>query len=101
MFTKLLTYSELREKTAKSVTVGEVDIAVFKIEGKIFAMKNICPHQHFAHLHEGEISDGAVSCPMHGWTFDLATGMSRTGQGKAKTYPVQINGNDILIDIEA
>ena len=66
MFAKLLTYSEMPDKSAKSITVGEVDIAVFKVDGKVYAVKNICPHQHFAHLHEGEILDGAVSCPMHG-----------------------------------
>jgi 3-phenylpropionate/trans-cinnamate dioxygenase ferredoxin component len=101
MFKKLLTYSEIREKSAKSVSVGDIDIAIFKVEGKIYAMKNICPHQHFSHLQEGEIIDGAVSCPMHGWTFDLATGVSRTGQGKVTIYPVQIQGNDILVDIDA
>src|SRR5882724_5657129 len=100
MFTKLLAYSEIPEKSAKGLTLGDAEIAVFKVEGRIHALKNVCPHQHFSLLHEGEICDGAVTCPMHGWTFDLATGESRTGQGKATVYPVQIKGNDILIDVE-
>ena len=99
MLKKLLTYSEIRNNSAKAISVDGNDIAIFNVEGKIYALKNVCPHQHFSLLHEGEICDGAVTCPMHGWTFDLATGASRTGQGKATTYPVRIKGNDILVEL--
>ena len=99
MLKTTLTYSEISEKTARNVLVDGVQVAVFKVQGKIYALKNVCPHQHFSLLHEGEICDGAVTCPMHGWTFDLATGESRTGQGKATAYPVQVRNNDIFVDI--
>ncbi|MFI5252287.1 MAG: Rieske (2Fe-2S) protein [Bacteroidota bacterium] len=101
MYTKILKYGDIKENSATTRTIDGVEIAVFKVGGKIYALKNNCPHQHFSLLHEGEIFNGTVTCPMHGWTFDLATGLSTTGQGKATTYQVQVKGSDILVDIEA
>ena len=47
------------------------EIAVFKHEGKLCAMQNICPHEG-GQLSAGWIEDGAVVCPLHGYKFDLS-----------------------------
>ena len=51
-----------------------VEIAVFKIDSKVFALSNICPHQHTALIYDGFVEDGCVVCPAHGWKFNLRTG---------------------------
>ncbi len=48
-------------------------VLVIRHEGKLVAMGALCPHQ-YAPLIGGEIVDGVLECPLHGWRFALATG---------------------------
>ncbi len=99
MFVKAATISQLHEKRGKLVTINEVDIALFLRDGKIFALNNVCAHQHFSLLHQGAIEGLTVTCPMHGWTYDLTTGKSTTGQGRVPCYNVKVVGDDVLVEI--
>jgi nitrite reductase/ring-hydroxylating ferredoxin subunit len=38
-----------------------------------------------------------VTCPRHGWTFNLRTGLSTTGEGRIATHPVTVRGDDVLV----
>ncbi|MGA9405618.1 MAG: Rieske 2Fe-2S domain-containing protein [Bacteroidota bacterium] len=88
---------DLREKKGFLARVRGEEISVFKIEGDCFAIGNVCPHQHFSKLHEGEVKGFTVTCPMHGWTYDLRTGISTNADGKVKTYEVEVRNNEIFI----
>lgn len=55
------------------VTVGEADVLLINIDGKIYAMSNRCGHMN-APLDEGTLSDGTVTCPFHSARFDVVTG---------------------------
>lgn len=48
-------------------------IALFNINGIIYALENSCPHMG-GPLGDGDIDDGTVTCPWHGWQFDIASG---------------------------
>jgi 3-phenylpropionate/trans-cinnamate dioxygenase ferredoxin component len=88
---------EIREKRGFLARVRGEEISVFKIGGEFFAIGNVCPHQHFSKLHDGEVKDFTVTCPMHGWTYDLRTGVSTNGSGKVKTYEVEIRRDEVFI----
>jgi 3-phenylpropionate/trans-cinnamate dioxygenase ferredoxin component len=88
---------EIREKRGFLARVRGEEISVFKIGGEFFAIGNVCPHQHFSKLHDGEVKDFTVTCPMHGWTYDLRTGVSTNGSGKVKTYDVEIRRDEVFI----
>lgn len=94
-----LHYSALRDRSGESILVDGIDVAVFKLDGRLFALRNDCPHQHFHILHEGVMIEGAVICPMHGWAFDLETGESRAGQGRLTTYPVSVEKDVVYVDV--
>ena len=94
---KIAKLQELKEKKGFLVRVWGEEISVFKIAGELFAIANVCSHQHFSKLHEGEVSDCTVTCPMHGWTYDLRTGISTNGNGRVRTYPVIIRNDDVFI----
>ena len=94
-------WSQFRVGSARSLYIDGFDVALFRDGDALYAVKNFCPHQQFRKLHEGEICDGAVTCPMHGWTFDLATGVARTGQGRFTIYPVTIVNDEIYVDLPA
>lgn len=50
--------------------------AIFKIDGRLYCLDNICPHRHADRIHQGLIHKEkmTVTCPLHGWTYSLETG---------------------------
>jgi nitrite reductase (NADH) small subunit len=58
----------------KQVTVGRRQIAIFRLDAGFFAIDNLCLHQA-GPLCDGPVEDGAVTCPWHGWSYDLRTGI--------------------------
>ena len=68
-FTKVCRVSELSENQGKRFLINDVDIAVFKVNGEIFVLNNVCPHQHTSVIYDGFVEDGCVVCPAHGWMF--------------------------------
>jgi ferredoxin-nitrite reductase len=69
----LIRADEIKEGAAKLVRVTNEEIAVFKHQGKLCALQNICPHEG-GQLSAGWIEEGAVVCPLHGYKFDLRSG---------------------------
>ena len=98
-FIKVTTLSQLHEKRGTLVCVNGEDIAIFRINGNLYAINNVCAHQHFSMLHDGRVEEFSVTCPMHGWTYDMRTGKSITGEGRVAVYNVKIDGDDVLIEI--
>ncbi|MBM4171632.1 MAG: nitrite reductase small subunit NirD [Ignavibacteria bacterium] len=92
-------YSELKEKSGKRIFVDDEEIAVFKVEGNVYAFSNICPHQKTHLMHEGFVEDRKLFCPVHGWSFDLQTGNISPIRKGLTTYPVKIVDGDIYIKI--
>ena len=63
------------EKCAAVVPVNGERVAIFKFDGKICAISNVCRHQN-GPLGEGRIIDGCVTCPWHGYQYSPETGAS-------------------------
>ena len=90
--------SEVPEGRGKSVLVDGVDVALFKVNGNIFALENSCPHKG-GPLAEGEITNGCcITCPLHNWEFDLKTGKSTGDDLLAKTFPVKIDNGEVKVE---
>jgi NAD(P)H-dependent nitrite reductase small subunit len=98
-FKKLCKVSELTERQGKRFIVDETEIALFKVDDEIYALSNICPHQHTALIYDGFIEDDCVVCPAHGWMFDLKTGKLKTGNSRLTTYPVIIEDDHIFVKV--
>ncbi|MFC2085322.1 Rieske (2Fe-2S) protein [Bacteroidota bacterium] len=98
-FQKVCKYSDLKEKVGKRFIVDDVYIAVFKIQEKIYAFSNICPHQHSPIIYDSIIEDGRIVCPAHGWEFDLVTGKLAERNRGLKKYEVVIKNGDVFIKI--
>lgn len=76
-----------------------MDIFLVMVDGAVHACDNTCAHQHFAELHSGVFDGCLVTCPRHGWTYDVRTGLSTTGEGRIRSYRVSIRGDDIYINL--
>ncbi|HKV04654.1 MAG TPA: Rieske 2Fe-2S domain-containing protein [Candidatus Acidoferrales bacterium] len=74
-------------------------IAVANVAGKLFAINSVCLHQG-GPLGEGELEGQIVTCPWHGWQYDVTTGkvVQSPGMG-VECYPVEVRGADIFVDI--
>ncbi|MEO0400145.1 MAG: Rieske 2Fe-2S domain-containing protein [Pseudomonadota bacterium] len=76
-------------------------VAVFRYEGKIAAVTNVCRHQN-GPLGEGRIVDGCITCPWHGWQYRPEDGVSPPPfTEKIATYNVRIEDGIILVDPKA
>ncbi len=98
VFVKVARVSEVHERRSKLVHLEEDQIALWRINGRIYAINNSCPHQHIGAIHLGSLDGLCVTCPMHGWTFSLETGASTFGEGRARTYRTRIEGDDVLVE---
>ncbi len=75
-------------------------VAVFLHEGKISAISNACAHQN-GPLGEGRIVDCLVTCPWHGFQYDVRTGQSPAPfTEKIPTYHVRLRGTAIEVNPE-
>ena len=80
------------------VEQGGHEIAVFRVEGGVYAIANSCPHEGNP-LIEGDVLGGNLTCAYHAWTFDLATGSCLVGDEAARTYEVEVQDGVIRIAI--
>jgi NAD(P)H-dependent nitrite reductase small subunit len=76
------------------------EIALFLIQGKVFAISNICPHQASPLLSEGMVDKNSltIACPLHGWTYRLDNGKSVIGDGSVASYAVKVLENEVWIE---
>jgi nitrite reductase (NADH) small subunit len=95
-FARVAAVSEVPPGTAIMVPVGDFDIAIFNVGGQYFAVDDVCPHAGGS-LQEGYVSDGTVTCPLHGWCFNLQDGSMTNGRKKISTFDLVVEGNDISV----
>jgi NAD(P)H-dependent nitrite reductase small subunit len=98
-YQKLCNISELSDRKGKRFIIDETEVALFKVDNEIYALSNICPHQHSALIYDGFIEDDCVVCPAHGWMFELKTGKLKTGKSRLENYPLLIKDDEIYIKI--
>ena len=73
------------------------EIAVFRIGNSFYAVSNVCPHQHAPVLAGGELCGTILTCPMHGWQYDLRSGSAINASGRLRTFEVLVDGEDICV----
>lgn len=83
--------------TGRTVEVQGVWIALFNVDGSFFAVDNTCPHAG-GPIGEGSLSGDVVTCPWHGWQFNVRTG-ERPGNPNftVACCPVRVEGEQIQI----
>ena len=90
---------DIPEGGSAVVTVNQKDIAIFKVNGKFFALDDVCPHMG-ASLSGGYVEDGCVTCPWHYWRFRLADGTwADSPRIKTGSYPVHVVGDEVQLEL--
>ena len=85
------TIDAIPRRGSRCVNTPAGKIAVFRTqEDQVFAIENRCPHKN-GPLSEGIVHGASVTCPLHNWVFDLATGKAQgADEGSVKTFPIDI-----------
>jgi nitrite reductase/ring-hydroxylating ferredoxin subunit len=94
-FERIAGLDEITPEHPKRVTIKGNEIVLFRTGAEIFAVENSCPHQHYSVFHQSRLNDYAITCPMHGWSFDVRTGKNITGNGQLKVFEIRLEGNDV------
>ncbi len=96
---KVASLGEISPGTARELTAGWRIIALFNVDGTLFALDGICPHAG-GPLGEGTLCGPVVTCPWHGWQFDVTTGRHSLNPRIEQTrFPVKIEGNDVWVEL--
>jgi len=90
--------SEIPENRAKMLIINGENIALFKYDGKLSAIHNLCRHQN-GPLGEGRIIDGCITCPWHGYQYLPGNGQSPPPfEEKVCTYDVLLEGTKVYVN---
>lgn len=86
---------------ARCVNTPAGKIAVFRTaDNQVYAIENRCPHKG-GPLSEGIVHGGSVTCPLHNWVFDLATGEAQgADEGQVRTFAVNVVDGRIFMAAE-
>jgi nitrite reductase/ring-hydroxylating ferredoxin subunit len=77
--------------------VGGKSLAVFNVDGTFHVIDNTCLHRG-GPLGEGEVHGHVVTCPWHGWEFNIATGECvKNPSAKVEVYQVTVDGTDVKV----
>jgi len=99
---KACALSDIPEEGAIRVELEGIPICLARSGGDVFAISDLCSHADVS-LAEGDIEDGEVECWLHGSRFNLRTGQP-SGLPATKpvaTYPVTVEGDDVLVKLES
>ena len=99
--------SRVKVATVDQIPVGEgrvfevagQTLAVFNADGRFYAIDNSCTHRG-GPLGEGELDGTTVTCPWHGWRWDVTTGANVNNPAvKMACFPVSVENGQILVDV--
>ncbi len=99
-FARVASAAEIAPGTARACAIGEREVALFNVGGQFFALENTCPHQG-GPIAGGTLEGALVTCPWHGWCFDVRTGKMTLGEfASIDRYAVRQAGRDIYVSRE-
>jgi nitrite reductase/ring-hydroxylating ferredoxin subunit len=96
-FVKAAKASELKPGDARVVELNGKSYALFHTDGKFYCMDNTCVHRG-GPLGEGFLDGTVVTCPWHGWQYDVTNGKCRNNPAVTMaTFEVKVEGDDVLV----
>ena len=97
-FLKAARKDEIPAGTIREFAVEGKSIALANVGGKFYAINNTCLHRG-GPLGEGELHDKTVTCPWHGWQYDVTTGkLTANPAVGVQCYAVEVRGEDVFVD---
>ncbi|MEX2140175.1 MAG: Rieske 2Fe-2S domain-containing protein [Pirellulales bacterium] len=99
MWTRIASIHDCPPGTASEHVAGDRIIALYNVAGTFYALDGVCPHQG-GPLGKGVLTGCIVTCPWHGWQFDVSTGQHRlNAQYFHPRFEVRVDGDDVLVNV--
>jgi nitrite reductase/ring-hydroxylating ferredoxin subunit len=97
-FVKVAATKDIQPSQMKEVEVAGEKVCVINVEGKFYAIDNVCTHEG-GPLAEGTLEGYEVECPWHGSRFDVRTGevINPPAETPQPLYEVKVEDNNILV----
>ena len=100
MWIKVAKTKDVPVNTGLAVEAEGQAIALYKVDGQVYAIDGVCPHAGAA-LAEGSLNGCLIMCPWHGWEFDVKTGKCDFNSDiQTKTFPVKEEKGEIYINLD-
>jgi nitrite reductase (NADH) small subunit len=97
---RVVAESELPPGACGEYVAGERIVALFNVEGSFYALDGICPHQG-GPLGKGSLAGCVVTCPWHGFQFDVTTGEHQTSRSLVQPkFPVKVESGGVWVDVD-
>ncbi len=96
---KVADKSDLKPGEAKVIEVQGKTLALFNVDGTFYALDNTCLHRG-GPLGEGELEGPVVTCPWHGWRWDVTSGANTNNPAvKVACFPVKVEGTSVFVEL--
>jgi NAD(P)H-dependent nitrite reductase small subunit len=93
--------SKVPEGESVGIKVGDLRVALYMVNGEVFATDDICPHA-YALLSTGFLEEYVIECPLHGAMFDVRSGQCQTSSYRdVRTYAVEVRDGEVFVDLKA
>ncbi len=97
---KVIDLASVPDRQPTLVTVGRQEVFLYRKGREVFALGNECPHQGGA-LCDGWVEGEIATCPLHGWEFDVRTGVCMTVPGeRVPRFEVLVEGGAVYVEEE-
>ena len=98
-FVRIVKVAEVPPGTIRELEVEGKAVAIANVGGKIYAIHGTCLHEG-GPLGEGALEGKVVTCPWHGWQFDVTNGREVDNPASGvDCYPTEVRGEDVFVDV--
>jgi nitrite reductase/ring-hydroxylating ferredoxin subunit len=93
--------TEVPPGASRETVAGDRIVALFNVDGEFHALDGVCPHQG-GPLGKGVLQGCVVTCPWHGWQFDVRNGEFQLRKSFVQpTIPVRVVGDEVQIQLDS
>ena len=96
---RLAAVADVPPGTAQEIVAGGRIVALYNVDGSFYALDGVCPHAG-GPLGKGSLNGNVVTCPWHGWQFDVTQGRHcLTETIVQSSFPVMVEGDEVFIEL--
>jgi nitrite reductase/ring-hydroxylating ferredoxin subunit len=97
---RLCAVDECPPGEGREVLADDRIFAVFNVDGRFHVLDGICPHQG-GPLGKGTLVGCTVTCPWHGWQFEVTTGQHLVNRSLSQPgFPAKVEGDDVYVEVD-
>ena len=92
---------EMPDERGKEFAVAGRVVAIFRAGDRLYAVDGMCAHQG-GPIAQGRLDGSCVTCPWHGWQYDVTTGCNLlSGKKMLDTFAVEVRSDEVWVNVES